>query len=182
MAFILIEHETKPIKLKGNKIVPATISPLRADRLEAGEYIGIESKQKIKLLNFGGFISYTPQAKMTAHLAEDIPATLDENACNAKDGELYVAVESASNVQQVIFSKIITQNWVNSDFWIASLFYHNDILIGEGWFKINGVLNQAVVVNAIAEIEPPIRINAINDLGIVCECMDIYSKEYYEYN
>lgn len=180
MEFILIEHETKPMKLKGNKIVPATISPLRVDGLEVGEYVGIESKQKIKLLNFGGFIGYTPQAKRTAHLAKDIPATLDENACNAKNGELYVPVNSTNSVQQVIFNQIVTQNWVNSDFWIPSLFYHNDVLIGEGWFRINEELNQAIVINASIELEPPIRINAVNDLSIVCECMDIYNQQYYE--
>ena len=125
---------------------------------------------------------YTPQAKRTAHLAKDIPATLDENACNARNGEVYVPVDSTSSVQQVVFNQIITQNWINSDFWIPSLFYHYDILIGEGWFRLNEELNQAVIINATVELEAPIRINAVNDLSIVCECMDIYSKEYYVYD
>ena len=177
MTFVLIEHETKPMKLKGDKIVPATISPLRVEELKEGEYIGVISKQRIKLINFGGFIGYTSQSKKIAHLSSDIPATLDEYACNATNGELFISVDIASSVHHVVFNQIITQNWINSDFWIPCLFFQNEILIGEGWYKINQDLNQAIILGATIVLEPPIRINAINDSTIMCKCMDIYSME-----
>ena len=161
--------------------MPATISPLRVEELKEGEYIGVITKQKIKLINFGGFIGYTSQAKKIAYLSSDVPATLDEYACNATNGELFISVDISSNVHHVVFNQIITQNWINSDFWIPSLFYQSDTLIGEGWFKINQDLNQAIILNTTIKLEPPIRINAINDSTIMCECMDIYSMKYHEH-
>ncbi len=181
MMFVLIEHDTKPIKVQGNKIVPATVSPLRFNELKEGEYIGVITKKKIKLISFGGFIGYIPKSKNMAYLSSDVPATLDEYACNATNGELFVLIDIAGSAHHVIFSQILTQNWVNSDFWIPSLFYQNDTLVGEGWFIVNQNLNQAIILNATIELKPPIRINAINDPSIMCKCIDIYSFEYYEY-
>ena len=99
MAFILVEHESKPIKLKGNRVVLATISPLNIDELKTGQYVGIKTGLKVELMNFGGFIGYTSQAKKTAYLAKETPATLDEMACTAANGDVFVLVDRINQAE-----------------------------------------------------------------------------------
>ncbi len=167
--FILREHVSKGLRHRGGRIVPATISPLRVKELKNGEYIGFFTGYKIRLINHGGFIDYVPEVKHIAYLANEIPATLDEDGCNANVGELYVPVDSSISVQRAAFEKTITVNWDNSDFWIPSAFYLEDELIGKGWFNKSETINQAIIVNSVAELKPPIRIEALKNPSIVCE-------------
>ncbi len=180
MAFLLIEHECKPVKLKGNKVVPSIISPLRGEELKHGEYIGIMSKYRIKLLNYGGFVGYTPQMKKVAYLSKEIPATLDENACSVLNGELFIPLDRVIKVHQVVFNKIVTGDWIYSDLWVPSQFFNNDIYIGEGWFRLNDQSNQAIIISEVRELELPVKVSAIYDSKIICECFSIYSIEHYE--
>lgn len=73
MAFILIEHSQEPLKVRERMVVPSTISIL--DSPVKGEYIGVKSKQKISLINHGGFMKVAADVREAYHLSNIIPAT-----------------------------------------------------------------------------------------------------------
>ncbi|MCM3702071.1 hypothetical protein [Paenibacillus macerans] len=61
--FILLEHSLRPLRIHGNKVIPATIIPLDKGRLEISRYVGVKSGARVRVLNFGGHIKPAPESK-----------------------------------------------------------------------------------------------------------------------
>lgn len=88
MSFIIVEHSIKPTKLKGNKVIFATISPITEEEITEGEYVGTESGLIVKLVYVGGFIKHFDYEQKL------VPATFDERASAAIIGEIFCTIDN----------------------------------------------------------------------------------------
>jgi hypothetical protein len=147
--FILHEHSARPMRLRGNKIIPATIIPLFKECLECKEYVGLQSGIKARVLNVGGHLNPAPECKDAYYLSNVMPATLDEAASNAGNGEIFVPVNSTYKVELFTVYEVETVNWPASlnGFWISVSFNQDNLMCGYGWFCKNEERSQAIVVN-----------------------------------
>lgn len=134
--FILLEHSLRPLKLHDRKVTPATIIPMDIEQLKTTEYIGIKSGKRVNALNFGGHINPAPEAKDAYYLSKVMPATLDESASNAINGDIFVPSNEAYTVELLTLNEIKAIYWPGSvnGYWISVGFYQNDQFKGNGWF------------------------------------------------
>lgn len=140
MSFILLEHEKRPIKLRGKKVVPSTVSVLSKDTLVDGEYIGVKSRQRVNLINHGGTLIAAPELRDAYHISNMIPATLDEEASEIECDEIFVTEKNVSQVKRYTFegfSASVLWNEIFSSFWIPCNYYLESNRVGTGWLRVS---------------------------------------------
>lgn len=182
MAFMLLEHSARPMKLRGNKITPAAVIPLTKGRLSAGDYVGTRSGLTMKLINCGGYISAAPEARDAFYLSDVTPATLDEAASGAQDGEVFVPAPGVWHIQRLKADGIKPLHWPDSldGYWITVSFAQNHLDRGRGWFRKTGATGGMILVNGELDYGHPLIVTAIKTLQhttVVCECRDFACVE-----
>ncbi|MDR9857323.1 hypothetical protein RJP21_27380 [Paenibacillus sp. VCA1] len=139
MSFILIEHEKRPIKLRGKKVIPSTISVFNKDTLEDGEYVGVRSHQRVILINHGGSLIAAPELRDVYKISNMIPATLNEEAVQIECDEIFVKINDLSKVKRYSFKEYtVTDIWKDtfSLYWIPCSFSVENT-IGYGWLRVS---------------------------------------------
>ncbi|MGZ7445795.1 hypothetical protein [Paenibacillus sp. TH7-28] len=185
--FILLEHSLRPCRMRGNKVIPATIIPLDKERLEINCYIGMKSGARVRVLNFGGHIKPAPESKDAFYLSDVIPATLDESASNAMDGEVFIPVSSSCKVELLAINDIKPIYWPESlnGYWISVSFNQKNQIRGYGWFcKKNELIGEAVLVNGELENDSPTIIKGFRSFfqkTVECECKGAAQREVWHY-
>ncbi|MEJ8307397.1 hypothetical protein [Saccharibacillus sacchari] len=101
-----MEHEEKTSKLKGKKVTPSIVGTLDHRALPLGHYVGLKFKQKISLVNEGGFLNAAPHLRAAYSLANLRPATLGEEAISVSNGEVFVLENSQNSVAISAFKTI----------------------------------------------------------------------------
>lgn len=164
--FILLEHSLRPWRIRGKKVTPATIIPLDKERLETNRYVGMKSGVTVCVLNFGGHISSAPESKDAFYLSNVMPATLDESASNAMDGEVFIPISNTCKVELLAINEIEPINWPESlnCYWISVSFSQNNQVRGYGWFCKNNKLSEAILVNGELENDSPTIIKGLRPL------------------
>ncbi|AWB43154.1 hypothetical protein DCC85_02175 [Paenibacillus sp. CAA11] len=140
MAFILLEREQKPIRLRGRKVIPSTISVLSKDTLVDGEYIGVRSKKKVNLLNHGGTLIAAPELREAYYISNMTPATLGEEASRIDSDEVFVVPEDFQKIKKYTFMKYTIKDvWrdVFNSFWIPCSLFDQHCKLGAGWIKVS---------------------------------------------
>lgn len=183
--FILLEHSLHPLKLRDQKVIPSTIIPMDMEQLKPSEYISIRSGKRITVLNFGGRIAPTPEAKDAFYLSKVMPATLDESASNATDGDVFVSFNEPCKVELIKIKEIETIHWPDSinGYWISVEIYQNDQFVGKGWFRKNDVGGEILLLNTELQYNTTTTVKAMRALfkkTVVCECNGLESKQIYQ--
>ncbi|KQO15423.1 hypothetical protein [Paenibacillus sp. Leaf72] len=141
MSFILLERERKPIKLRGQKVVPSTISALSKNLLLEGEYVGVKSGKKVTVINIGGSgLIAAPELRDAYSISNIIPATLSEDAVQLECDEIFVIYKNILDVKRYIFEGISTKEFwedVFNSFWVPSDYYIGNKRLGTGWIRIS---------------------------------------------
>ncbi|SFE87016.1 hypothetical protein SAMN04487969_108141 [Paenibacillus algorifonticola] len=141
MSFILLERERKPIKLRGQKVVPATITALNRNLLLEGEYVGVKSGKKVTIIHIGGSgLIAAPELRDAYSISNTIPATLSEDAVQLDSDEIFVVYERILDVKRYVFEGISMNNFwddVFYSFWVPSDYYIDNERIGTGWIRIS---------------------------------------------
>ncbi|MEC0210449.1 hypothetical protein ABEX47_19260 [Paenibacillus ehimensis] len=177
MTFMLLEHSPRPLKLRGNKITAATVIPLSKERLAACDYVGTKSGLTMKLINCGGYISAAPEAKDAFYLSDVTPATLDEAASGAQDGEVFVPIHGTWRIHRLQAAGIKPLHWPDSldSYWITVSFVQNHLVRGCGWLRQTGTTGEMILVNGELDYGRPLTITAMKTLRkatVECECRD----------
>lgn len=138
--FICIEHEQKPLKLKGNKVIPSLIGKLDKDSLVPGTYVGLYSGLKVKLLNEGGFVQADPHLRALYEVANICPATLGEEAAAVRNNEVFSRANGDVQGRRLLFRVLLHDLRKEDeerlrDFWIpGSVTYANGR--NRGWVNL----------------------------------------------
>lgn len=131
----------KPLKLKGKKVTPSIIGTLDHHTLPLGCYVGLKLKQKISLINEGGFLKADPHLRSLYHLANLRPATLGEVVAFISDGEIFVLESSKDSVSQSSFKEFtssIKEEELESlsSIWIPGVFNLSDY-VSRGFINLD---------------------------------------------
>ncbi|MCM3271875.1 hypothetical protein [Paenibacillus elgii] len=179
MTFMLLEHSPRPLKLRGNKVTAATIIPLSKERLSAGDYVGTKSGLIIKLIDSSGHLTPGPEAKDAFYISDVTPATLDEAAAGAQDGEVFVPARGAWRIHRLQADGIKPLRWPDSldGYWITVSFVQNHLVQGCGWFRKTATTGEMILVNGELDYGRPLTITAMKTLQkatvtVECECRD----------
>lgn len=161
--FILYEHSPKSLRLRDRSIIPATIFPYKNSIPPNRSYIGSKSGVIISLLQTGGFIKADAAVRDAWFLSRAMPATLDESAVYALDGEVFVPVDQSSKITFVMFSEIILGYWPDSlrNAWISASFETNDERRCAGWFRLTNTGREAALINDRFESVDSIRVKSV---------------------
>ncbi|WJH31208.1 hypothetical protein N6H13_11980 [Paenibacillus sp. CC-CFT742] len=141
--FILIEREEKPVRLRGNRVVPSTITVHSQAGLGLGKYVGFRSGIHVNLINCGGVIMAAPEAKHAYKLGNFVPATLSEEAVQSHASELFVREEDLPAVQEYTFSIIHSKgikelyDEATQSIWIPGKFYVGQENVLLGWIRVS---------------------------------------------
>lgn len=170
MSFILIEHEKLPIRVKGKKVILATISVIDIEIIVPGTYIELSNDTIISLINLGGFLSVAPEMKEAYYLANIIPATLSEAANKANDGEIFVSADTKTKILKLVAENNYEDQWPDflQGFWIPSKFYIQDSILGYGWFNKGDSSSKAIVIDIDEEIKSCISVSALRSEKVKC--------------
>ncbi|MWJ29733.1 MULTISPECIES: hypothetical protein [Saccharibacillus] len=137
----MIEHEQKPLKLKGKKVIPSLISTLDKDELPLGQYVGVNSNLKVSLINEGGFVNAAPHLRAVYDVINVHPATLGEEATDAKVNEIFRLEKSDAVVSEFSFSRFLhflkeSEIELVKSFWIPGVFKHSKGM-NRGWINLS---------------------------------------------
>lgn len=154
------------------------------EQLKPSEYIGIRSRKKINVLNFGGRIAPTREAKDAFYLSKVMPATLDESASNATNGDVFVPSNEPCTVELIKIREIKPINWPDSitGYWISVEIYQNEQFQGKGWFRRNDEGGEILLLNSELQNNSTTLIKAKRSLfqnTVECVCNDLISKDYW---
>lgn len=153
MSFILIEREDNPVRLRGNRVIPSTITFHNKDGLILGDYVGFRSGLQVRLINYGGMILAAPEAKYAYKLGNLIPATLSEEVVHCHASELFVREAELPTVREYSFSVIHTEDMNQTyDEITTSMWIPGNIYVGQeqellAWIKIS--TQEMVVIGMI---------------------------------
>ncbi|WP_088830485.1 hypothetical protein [Paenibacillus tyrfis] len=177
MTFMLLEHSARPLRLQGNKITAATVIPLSKARLSAGDYVGATSGLIIRLISCSGHLTPGPEAKDAFYLSNATPATLDEAAAGAQDGEVFVPTHGTWRIQRLLAEGIKPLHWPDSldDYWITVSFVQNHLVRGCGWLRKTGATGEMILVNGELTNGSSITVTGMKTLRqatVECECRD----------
>ncbi|KPV55617.1 hypothetical protein QJ48_32110 [Paenibacillus sp. A3] len=177
MTFMLLEHSPRPLKLRGNKITAATVIPLSKERLSAGDCVGTKSGLIIKLISSSGHLTPGPEARDAFYLSDVTPATLDEAAASAQDGEVFVPIHGTWRIHQLQADGIKPLHWPDSldGYWITVSFVQNHLVRGCGWLRKTATTGEMILVNGELNYGRPLTITAMKTLRkatVECECRD----------
>lgn len=176
MCFLILEHDQRPMKIRGEQVIAATIIPMKSDAVSAGLYIGTRSGHVLEVKHLGLLADTVPASRPAYAAMQAVGVTLGKFGAEAQTDDVYVPLEQSYFVQawQGILT---TSSWPYelSDYWLPATFE-----IGaeqaEGWFRVK--LNQeveALVIGGwadksnIATIKPRYAVNlTVCITGIEC--------------
>src|SRR5579883_2194160 len=180
-AFVLVEHERKPMRGRGRLFVPATVVPLDLGLLRPGRHRSVSSDSIVNVESVGLLADAVPEAKRLYALSRVVAITLDEASKNALDGAVYVA-EAESRANQVILTRgrrVGSGEWDQSQMglWIPGIVRApSAVFEALGWFRV--LQNDRV---ELATFEFPtssdVTVHARYDPDVVCHVVQVAAIE-----
>lgn len=150
--FILTEHECKPLKLRGNKVIPSTISTFTNNPLPLKKYVGLNSGIRTQLINEEGTLNAGPHLREVYYTTNLHPATLGDEAVLAERNELFVLDGIEHDITKFSFEIVnhsITKEDLEliDDYWVPGNFGGEN----NGWIHLNG--NTAILEGPISNAQ-----------------------------
>jgi hypothetical protein len=167
-AFKLLEFDKRPMKLKGGKIIAATVIPLTDDSLDGGNYTAMPSGKRIVLKSGGMLALGSPDAKLAFSLMKPRGASLGEGLLEIESPfeEVYVEEANRTSVKHysIDFDSVFP---ALHGYWIPGNITAPDKSMYEGWFKINDFSVELLVIGCEQDLSLGAKVVAKNDEGVV---------------
>jgi hypothetical protein len=163
-AFKILEFDKRPMKLKGSKIIAATVVPLTDDSLVVGNFTAMPSGKRIELKSGGLLAQGSPDAKQAFSLMKPRGASLGESLLEVEHPieEVYVEEANITSVKHYIID--FDSNYpALRGFWIPGNITVSDKSYYEGWFKINDSSVELLVIGCEQDLSSGVIIVAKND-------------------
>ena len=122
-AFKLLEFDKRPMKIKGSKVIAATVIPLTADSLVNGHFVALPSGKKVELKSGGMLAKGSHEAKEVFSLMKARGASLSENLLELDNPveEVFVEESVATSVTHFVF-EIDSVRPELQGYWIPGVF------------------------------------------------------------
>ncbi|WP_157055529.1 hypothetical protein [Achromobacter spanius] len=134
MAFLLMELDRRPIKVKGEAILPGIAIPGGAEDFRPGEYIGVNSGVVVELVNVGGKILPEEPARFAFSVCGPTPVSLRVDRIHRDTLLTDVLVKNKSElvVAECEFSRNSLPHELEG-YWLPTVFFRGETRIGTGW-------------------------------------------------
>ena len=135
--FLLLEHERKPLLLRGERIVPATVVALTPEALATGNYVGLLDSLFIEVKSLGLLADATPEAKAAYALMRARAVTLDMAASSAQCEQVFVGTDECCVIGKVKGTPSGEHAWPADliGYWLPAAFRQGSGSISNGWLR-----------------------------------------------
>ena len=83
MCFLVLEHDQRPMKIRGEQVIAATIIPLHSDAVSAGLYIGARSGHVLEVKFLGLLADAVPEARPAYAAMRAVGVTLGKSGAGS---------------------------------------------------------------------------------------------------
>jgi hypothetical protein len=166
MCFILLEHDRRPLRLRGARIVPAVVCAINLEELIRGEYIGTTTLLIVEVKSLGFLADAVPEAKEAFALSKPIGVSLSENAVSAQDGEVFIPSGSGCFIERSYGE--VQPHWPASlrGHWIPVTFSPSGEQESRGWIRAWETKIEAVAVDGALVSSGKVVIRAVYDSSL----------------
>lgn len=151
MSFLVLEHDQRPMKIRGEQVIAATIIPLHSEAVSAGLYIGARSGHVLEVKHVGILADAVPEARPAYATMRAVGVTLSKSGVEATYNDVYVPLEQPQIVQ-AWHGNLLASYWPVelSGYWLPAIFETGEEL-AEGWFRVQSKQEvEAIVVGVWA--------------------------------
>ena len=153
MCFLILEHDQRPMKIRGEQVIAATIIPLHSEAISAGLYIGAHSGHVLEIKSVGLLADAISKARPAYAAMRAVGVTLSKSGAEAATDDVYVPLEQYQIVQAWHGDLFTSSNWPAelSGYWLPATFEIGEEQ-AEGWFRVKPTQEvEALLVGAWAE-------------------------------